>query len=308
MASFEVLLLSTLKGAVPAGTPLILAAVGAIFSERSGVYNIALEGLMLIGALTGIIATLATGNAYIGVLSAGFSGMLMSVLLAFFTITLRANQIVCGFALVILGTGISSFVGISYVGRQIHSLSRINLPLFEYLPFIGEIFFQQDLIVYISYLIVIVSCIVLFKTRWGIAVRASGEDPHAAQLMGVNVTLTRYCCVLFSGFMAGIAGAYLSVVHTEMWVGQMTAGRGWIAVALVIFSSWHPLKALFGAYLFGAMISLQLRMQAVGVDVSVHLMSMLPYAMTIAVLLIASRRKNIRGMPASLGKPYCPQQ
>lgn len=304
MVSTGKIILLACKGAVPAGTPLLFATLGALLSERSGVYNVALEGIMLVGALAGIMGTLVTGDPVAGVVFGGGAGLLLTVPLAFLTVTFGANQIVCGFALVILGTGLSSYFGIPYVGKQIEAVQCLPISWLRDIPWLGDIFFQQDLFVYLSYALVVMVFVVLYFTRWGIAIRACGEDPYGAQLMGVDVIRTRYLCVLLSGFLAGLGGAYLSVVHTGMWVGQMTAGRGWIAVALVIFSGWHPLKALGGAYLFGVMISLQLRLQATGVSVSVHLMSMLPYAMTIFVLLLAASKIKRQSMPASLGKVF----
>lgn len=306
--SFDFLIVSTLSGAISAGTPILLASLGEIFSEKSGVYNISIEGTMLVGALAGIVAAFVSGNLFLAVLAAGLAGLLMALVHAFFTVTLRANQIVCGFALVILGTGLSSFLGKPYVGERIVESGNLSLPILSDIPIIGEIFFQHNVMVYFSYVLVALSWCLLFRTRWGISIRAVGENPDAAQLMGVNVQKTRYLCVLASGFFAGLGGAYLSVIDTQMWVEHMTAGRGWIAVALVIFSGWGPVKALLGAYLFGMMISLQFRLQTIGIDISAHLMSMLPYVITILALIISYKKNRSKhGMPASIGKPFMPQ-
>lgn len=307
-SSFGFLAVATLHSAIIAGTPLLMAATGEIFCEKSGIYNIGLEGIMLVGAFTGIFTAVSTGSIFLAIFAAGLAGLIMALVHAFFTVSLQANQIVCGFALVILGTGLSSFLGIPYVGRKSVHASKHAVLFISDIPVAGDIFFNHDYMVYFSYLLVFTAWFILFKTKWGIAVRAAGEDPNAAQLMGINVQKTRYICVLISGLLTGMAGAYLSVIHTEMWVEHMTAGRGWIAVALVIFAGWNPVKALIGAYLFGMMISLQFRLQTLGIDISAHLMSMLPYVITIIALLVSCRaKKGLNTMPTALGKPFKPQ-
>lgn len=307
LSELEFVILSTLAGAVPASLPLFWAAVGEIYSEKSGVYNIGLEGVMLLGALAGIWSAVASGNIACSLLAAGAVGLAAGLLHAFFTVTLNANQIVTGFAVVILGTGLTAFLGMPYVGLQVPITVAYPLPFLSKIPVLGSIFFAQDVIVYLSYLLIPLSWAILYRSTWGIAIRASGDDPEAARLMGIHVAKTRYFCIASSGVLAAIGGAYLSVVHTQMWVERMTAGRGWIALALVIFSRWNPVGAAGGALLFGTMLSLQFRLQAIGIAISSHLLSTLPYLTTILVMVIAARpRYGFKGMPRSLGKTTSP--
>ncbi len=305
-----VVILST---AVIAGTPLLFAALGEILAERSGVLNLGVEGMMLVGAVSGYIATLLTGNHWAGVLAALAAGGMMGMIHAFISVSLRGNQVVSGLALTIFGTGLSAFLGKSYIGQPVPDVFKpVTVPLFSQIPYLGKIFFEHDALVYLSYIFVIVIWVLVFKTRWGLNLRAVGENPAAADSMGIPVYLTRYISVVSGGMLAGLGGAYLSLAYAPTWLENMTAGRGWIAVALVIFAVWHPWKALVGSYIFGGVDALGFHIQAMGEkalflkDVSPFFLQMLPYILTIIVLiLVTSETKKRRvGTPAALGLPY----
>lgn len=309
----EPLIVILLATAVTAGTPLLFAALGEILTEKVGVLNLGVEGMMLMGAVVGFIATLQTHNHWIGVAAAMLAGGLMAAIHAFLSISLRANQVVGGLALTIFGTGFSSFLGKSFVGQPVPDVFKpIPIPVLSELPFIGKILFRHDALVYLSFMLVAVLWILLFKTRWGLNLRSVGENPSAADSMGIPVYLTRYIYVILGGMLAGIGGAYLSLAYAPSWIENMTAGRGWIAVALVIFAVWHPGKALLGAYIFGGVDALGFRIQALGdkalifKDVSPFFLQMLPYIMTIVVLILitAETKKRRVGTPAALGIPY----
>ena len=292
--------------AVRGGTPLLLGAVGEIYAERSGVMNLGLEGIMLVGAITGFAVVLATKQPWLGLLAACLAGLALSLIHAFTTVSLYANQVVSGLALAMLGLGLSSLMGRSYVGQPLpYRLLPQAIPGLADLPVIGPALFYQDPVVYLALGLAVASWFVLYRTRWGIMVRAVGDDPAAADAMGVNVYAVRYACVAFGGAMSGLAGAYLSVVYTPAWFEGMTAGRGWIALALVIVAFWDPLKAILGAYLFGATEALQYALQT-SLGIAAPLLGMIPYAATILAMLVAmseALRKRI-GAPAALGKPY----
>ncbi|HWI54971.1 MAG TPA: ABC transporter permease [Desulfobacteria bacterium] len=305
-----VILLST---AVTAGTPLLYAALGEILTERAGVLNLGVEGMMLVGAVIGYVATFQSHNHWIGLLAAMVAGGLMALIHAVLSITFRANQVVSGLALTIFGTGLSSYIGKSYVGQPVPDVFKpIAIPVVSEIPYIGKIFFSHDALVYLSFIIVASAWVFIFYTRWGLNLRAVGENPAAADSMGIPVYLTRYIFVTIGGMLAGAGGAYLSLAYAPSWIENMTAGRGWIAVALVIFAVWHPGKALVGSYIFGGVDSLGFRIQALGdkasflKGISPFFLQMFPYILTIIVLiLITSETKKRRvGTPASLGIPY----
>ncbi len=300
----------SLKIAVEAGTPILLASLGEIYAERSGVLNLGVEGMMMLGAVVGFATTLATKNPILGVLFASLVAALLSLVHAFACVSLKANQVVSGLALTMLGVGISGVLGRRFVGSPLPvRVAEVPIPGLSDIPLIGKAFFSHDPFVYLSYALVAILWFVLYKTKLGIEIRAVGEDPSAADAAGVNVALIQYCCVALGGALAGLGGAYLSVVYTPAWIENMTAGRGWIAIALVIFAMWDPLRAVIGAYLFGGLEALQFRLQQVlffGYRIPVTLLGSLPYVATIAVLVFASSeavRKRI-GAPSALGKPY----
>ncbi len=301
-----VLIVAVMQSAVRAGTPILFVCIGEIFAERSGVLNVGLEGLMLVGAIAGFTAGFNTGNPWIGLVAAAVCGALFSAIHAYATITLRADQIVSGLTLTILGTGISGFFGKPMIGQVGPGFERLPIPGLARIPFVGPVLFDQDAMVYLSFLVVPIAWWVMYKTHLGLAIRSVGENPATADSLGVSVTKVRYGCVLFGGAMAGLGGAYLSLAYTTMWIEQMSGGRGWITLALVIFAAWNPARAVLGAYLFGGADALQLRIQAVGLGLPTYFLMMLPYVLTIVILVLASRaslRRRI-GAPAGLGIPY----
>ena len=292
--------------AVRAGTPVLFATLGEIFAERAGVLNLGVEGMMLVGALAGFVTTAQTGNPWLGLLAAGAAGGVLSLVHAVLSVTLRANQVASGLALTIFGTGLSASLGKSFVGVPAVGFVQVPVPGLERLPFVGPVLFRQDPLVYLSYMLVPAAWYALYRTRWGLNVRAVGENPEAADAMGIDIARVRYACVAIGGVLAGVGGAFLSTAYTSMWIENMTAGRGWIAVALVIFATWDPLRAVVGAYLFGGVNALQLHLQASGTGLPVYLMLMAPYVFTIVVLVFATRETARRrlGAPAALSVSY----
>jgi simple sugar transport system permease protein len=296
-----------LAAAVRSGTPVVYAVMGEILTERAGVMNLGLEGIMLTGAFAGFSVTRATGNPALGIAASFLAGILVTAIHAFLCVTLGANQVVSGLALAMFGGGMSAMFGRNHIGETITGLMPFKFPLLGDIPFVGPVLFQHDIMVYASYALVAFLCFFIFRTKPGMDLRAVGENPRAADAMGLSVVRVRYMYTLTGGGLSGLAGGYLSVVYTQMWVEGMTAGRGWIAVALVIFGIWHPLRGMLGCYLFGGIDALQMRMQAAGASVPAPLLLMLPYIMTLAVLTFSSIRKRqgiLLGAPASLGSPF----
>jgi len=293
-----------------AATPLLIAAIGELVVERSGVLNLGVEGMMLMGAVSGFAAAQFTGSAWIGMLAAIFVGSLFSAIFAFLTLTLVTNQVATGLALTILGVGASAMLGESFVGMPGGRLDAISIPYLSDIPYFGRFLFGQDPIFYISILLVIGVTWFLFRTRAGLQLRAIGDSHGSAHALGVHVIRTRYLAVLFGGACAGLAGAQLSLVYVPQWVENMSAGRGWIALALVVFASWRPWRVLIGAYLFGAVTIGQLHAQALGFGLPSQFLSALPYIATIVVLVIISRNRRLTMMntPASLGKSFVPDR
>ena len=297
------ILLSTLVAA----TPLIYAALGELVVERSGVLNLGVEGMMLVGALAAFAVGVTTGSLLLGYLAAIIAAALLALLFAFLTLTLQANQVATGLALTLFGIGLSAFVGRHFAGLPIHALQALAIPGLSALPGIGGLF-RLDAVVYRSIALYFAVDWFLARTRAGLRLRAVGESPTVAHSLGQPVIAIRYLAVLFGGAASGIAGAYLSTALTPMWVEGMSAGRGWIALALVVFATWKPLRVLLGAYLFGAVTVLQLYAQGFGIRVPSEFLSMLPYAATILVLVIICRDPTtIRlSQPASLGRSFHP--
>ena len=295
---------------ITASTPLVIAALGELVTERAGVLNLGVEGMMVMGAVAAFAAAYTTGNPYLGILAGIASGALFSLLFGVLTLTLVANQVATGLALTILGLGVSGNLGESFVGMQGVRLPPIAIPLLSDIPFIGRVFFEQDLIFYLSVALVLGVNWFLFRSRAGLRLRAIGDSHGSAHALGIPVIRTRYLAVLFGGACAGLAGAQLSLIYTPQWVENMSAGRGWIALALVVFASWRPWRVLAGGYLFGAVTIGQLHAQALGLGIPSQLMSSLPYLATIIVLIIIShnRRTTLINTPASLGKPFVPDR
>ncbi|RLI27911.1 ABC transporter permease [Candidatus Bathyarchaeota archaeon] len=289
---------------ISAGTPLLLSTLGEIYAERSGILNLGVEGMMALGAVTAFYVTLTAGNPVLGLAMAALAGLALSSLHAFVSITVRSNQVVSGLALSMLGIGLSSLVGKGLIGMPLrHALGKLEIPLLRDIPLLGA-FFRQNALTYFSYLLAVSLWFIMFKTRIGVCIRMTGENPRAADTMGINVFRLRYLCTLLGGTLAGLGGAYLSIAYTPAWIEGMTAGQGWIALALVIFAAWNPLYALAGAYLFGGVRVLQYRLQPLGI--SPPLLQTLPYVCTIVVLVAFSTEKLRRrfGAPSALGKPY----
>jgi simple sugar transport system permease protein len=295
---------------ITAATPLVIASLGELVTERAGVLNLGVEGMMIMGAVLAFAATQASGSPYFGVAAGIVGGAIFSLLFGFLTLTLVANQVATGLALTILGLGLSGQIGESFVGQPGIKLQPLPIPLLSDLPFVGSVLFRQDLIFYLSIVLVVGIHWFLFRSRTGLKMRAIGDNHASAHTLGINVIRTRYLAVMFGGACAGLAGAQLSLVYTPQWVENMTAGRGWIALALVVFASWRPIRVLAGGYLFGAVSIGQLHAQALGIGVPSQFLSALPYAATIVVLIIIShnRRTTLINTPASLGKPFVPER
>lgn len=305
--SFE--LTAILAGTIAAATPLIFAGLGELVAERTGVINLGVEGMMLVGAIAGFAFAAQYEASVASALFVGaIAGMLMALIFAFFTLSLSTNQSACGLALTIFGIGISAFIGQNYVSMALPGLQNLNVPLLSEIPFIGPILFQQNYVVYLSIFAFFIIWWVLAKTRLGLLLKAVGESPESAHAMGYNVLAIRYGAVLFGGAMAGVGGAFLSTVYTPMWIENMVAGRGWIAIALVVFAVWKPTRLMLGAYLFGGVTILQFHAQAIGLNIPNEFLSALPYVATIVVLVIISRDKKLLklNLPASLGKTFTP--
>jgi simple sugar transport system permease protein len=301
-------LIAILTGTVVAATPLIYAALGELVAERAGVLNLGVEGMMLVGALAAFAVGHSTGNLFVGYLAAAGASMLMALLFAVLTLTLQTNQVATGLALTLFGLGLSAFAGRKFTGLPIEGIRAVSIPGLSNLPLVGPLLFRFDWAVYGSLLLYFAVSRVLNRTRAGLQLRAVGESPAVANALGQPVTLTRYLAVLFGGAASGIAGAYLSTALTPMWVEGMSAGRGWIALALVVFATWKPLRVLLGAYLFGGVTILQLHAQGLGLNVPSEILSMLPYAATIIVLVIICRdpKTILLNQPASLGRSFHP--
>jgi simple sugar transport system permease protein len=291
---------------VSASTPLLLAASGELITEKSGVLNLGVEGMMLIGAIAGFATAHATGNAYLGLAAAIIAGMMISMIFAVLTLTLLANQIATGLALTIFGHGFAALLGAGYVGIAAPTLQKIAIPGLSRIPMLGPILFDQNILIYFSFATIIGIAWFLRKTHAGLILRAVGDSHDAAHAMGYPVLAIRYAATAFGGAMAGLAGAYLSLYYSPLWSQDLAAGRGWIALALVVFSAWRPFWLLTGAYLFGGITYLALYLQGLGVPFPSPLISALPYLGTIIVLVLISRdrRRTRLNQPACLGKSF----
>lgn len=299
---------AALAAAIIAGTPILYAALGEILAERAGVLNLGVEGMMLVGAVTGFMVTARAANPWLGFIVAMLAAGGTAAIFAFLTITLRSNQVVTGLALTLFGTGLSGFLGKPYIGVPLPvSFKAVAIPGLSQIPILGPILFRHDPLVYLTYILVPLLWYYLYHTRPGLNLRAVGENPGAADALGVNVFALRYLHVIIGGMLAGAGGAYLSLAYAPSWLEQMTAGRGWIAVALVIFAVWDPLRAVVGAYLFGGVDSLAYTLQAATkISIPSFFLKMLPYILTVMVLIIATRQTRIKhiGAPGALGTPY----
>ena len=302
----SVLVTALLVSIVAASTPLLLAAVGELVAERAGVLNLGVEGMMLVGALAAFAGAVGTGSVWVGLLAAMAAGLGMALLFGVLTLTLQANQTATGLALTIFGRGASALLGAAYVGRTAPTLPKLSVPGLSDLPVFGPVLFGHDALAYAALLCLGGVAWVLGRTHVGLVLRAVGDSHDAAHALGYRVILIRYGAVLLGGALAGLGGAYMSLAYTPLWAQDMTAGRGWVAVALVTFSAWRPVWLLVGAWFFGALMYLSLYVQALGVPVPSALLSALPYAGTIVVLVLISRdRRLIRlNRPAMLGRAF----
>lgn len=302
--------LMTLLTIITAATPLVYAAIGELVVERSGVLNLGVEGMMLAGAVCGFAVVNLSGNEWYAILSGIGSGMLLALIFGVLCLTLQASQVATGLALTLFGVGLSALLGQPLVGVAYAGLPTLAIPYFSDLPVIGSLLFEHDILVYGSIVLVVLVSWFLYRTRAGLILRAVGDSHDAAHALGYRVIAVRYMATLFGGGCAGLAGAYLSLAYSPMWGENMTAGRGWIALALVVFATWRPGRLLFGAYLFGTINIMQLHGQAWGFEVPSQFMSMLPYLATILVLVLisADRGKIRRNAPACIGKPFHPTQ
>jgi len=291
-----------------AGTPLLLAAIGIVISEKSGVVNLGIEGIMAVAAVSGFAAAHASGSAELGFVAGAAAGAALALLFALLALGLLANQYATGLALALFGAGLSAFLGQSLQGENLAARGTDGIPWLRDVPGIGPALFAQHWMVYVALLLVVAAAWFLHRTRAGLVLRAVGESPEAAHALGYPVRAIRVAALAFGGACAGLAGAYLSVIYTPLWAEGMVAGRGWIALALVTFATWRPGRVLLGAYLFGGVTMLQFFLQAAGVQIATQLLAMTPYVATIVVLALISRNPRwIRlNMPASLGKPFNP--
>ncbi len=304
MDSFALLLAATFN----AGTVLALAGIGLLINERAGIINLGAEGMMLVAAIAGFATAVGTGNDWLAFGAGAVAGALMAAAFGLLVIWLNTNQVASGLALSLFGAGFSAFVGIGFVQAKIGERTQYAVPVLADIPFIGPAFFRQHPMVYITVLLVAGVAWFLYRSRAGLVLRAVGESPESAHALGYPVRRIRMAAVMLGGAMCGVAGAYLSVVYTPLWVEGMVAGKGWIALALTTFATWRPARILLGAYLFGGVTMLQFHLQGQGVEIPSQFLSMLPYVATIVVLVLISRNAAWikANMPASLGKPFFP--
>jgi simple sugar transport system permease protein len=292
-----------LSGAIRAGTPVMYASLGETVTERAGIVNLGVEGSMLVGACIGFMTAVETGSAWLGFFAGGLAGAIVSLLHAYLVVNARANQLASGLVLLFFALGFTGLVGRPYVSKQIGGFDVLAIPGLSDIPFLGPVLFRHDILTYIAYLLVPATWWVLYHTRWGLALRAVGESRVVAFSTGRNPALIAYIAIFFSGLMAGFGGAQLSLAYTHFWVEGMTNGIGFIAVALVIFGMWHPVRVMVGVLLFGGATSLQLQLQTLEIGISPFLLQMLPYLLTLSVLLIWGQASK-RAMPAELGVTF----
>jgi simple sugar transport system permease protein len=300
----EDVIVSVAQRTLIAGTPLLLGTTGEVICERSGILNLGVEGVMAIGAVAAFIVTYYTQNPWLGIMGAIAAGMMISLIHAFASVSLQSNQVVSGLALTMLGLGISSLAGKPYVGKSLtEKMNTLAIPFFSDIPILGKIFFDQSPFFYMAIVLALVAWFILEYTELGIKIRSAGENPKATEAQGVSVSWIRYGCIIVGGGFSGMAGANLSISYSKLWIEGMTAGRGWIVIALTIFALWNPMRAMVGAFLFGGIFVLQYLLQPLGI--SPNFLAMLPYLGTLLVLLMIglgdSKKLNA---PAMLGEPY----
>ncbi|MCQ9615867.1 ABC transporter permease [Paenalcaligenes niemegkensis] len=304
------LFIAIFTGTLIAATPLIFAALGELIVEKSGVINLGIEGMMLVGASVAFYCIYAGLPMPVAIVLASLAGAASSFLFAVLALFFLANQYAVGLALAIFGAGVSAFIGRGFGSSPIETLKSLHFPVLSDLPVVGPLLFKFDILVYFALALSLVVAWFLYRTRWGLTLRVIGESPATAHAIGYPVIKIRFFAILFGGLLAGLGGAYLSVAYTPVWIENITAGKGWIAVALVVFSTWRPMRVVVGAWLFGGMTILQFQGQALGLTVPSELLSAIPYISTIVVLVIISRNRALLAahFPASLAKPYMPNQ
>lgn len=304
----EIFILNWIATIPSFAAPLLLASLGLILSERSGVINLGAEGLMSVGAMMAVIISFHTGEPWLSVIVGSLSTVLLAVVFAFAVVIFRTNQVLSGLTIVALGSGLTGVIGRSYVHQPVTGFEKVDLGFVSDIPWIGQIVFSQNPMVYVTVVLVILIWWGLMHSNLGLRLRAVGEDPATADIAGVSVNKYRFAAVLMSGALCGLAGAYLSIASSQIWVEGMIAGRGWIAIALVIFARWLPLRAVVGAIIFGGADALVPRLQAIGAGVPVYLLMLLPYVVTLFVLIApAIFRRSLSAEPASLGLVYLRQ-
>jgi simple sugar transport system permease protein len=299
------LIISILQRTMVAGTPLLLGTVGEIITERSGILNLGIEGMMALGAIVGFSVTYTTKNLVLGLFAGILAGGVLALLHAFVSINIRGIQTLSGLAIAMIGSGLAGMLGKNYIGVPLPTrFSEVAIPWLSKIPFIGPILFNRDPLFYTGIILAVLAWFILFKTRWGINIRSVGENPKAADALGINVGLVKYLSTFIGGCFAGFAGAYLTLAYMPSWIEGMTGGRGWIVIALTIFAQWDPLRAILGAYIFGGVDVLQYILQPLGIPVPI--LKMTPYIVTLIILLITAReimRKHL-GAPKALGEPF----
>ncbi len=299
-------MIELLMAVILSSLPILYAATGELVVEKSGILNLGVEGMMLMGAVIASITVIVTGNPYLAIITGALSGVITSFIFGFFTLILATNQVATGLALTIFGTGLSGLIGAEYVGKAISRLEPVRVPFLNEIPVLGYILFTHNILVYLGFIMVFIVGWFLYKTKSGLILRAIGNNPESAHALGYSVISIRFLSVMFGGFMAGLGGSFLPLVLTPHWAEGMTAGKGWIALALVVFASWRPLRIPVGALLFSGITVMQLVGQARGWSLPSQFLSMLPYLATIVVLVLISRNKefSIINAPASLGKIF----
>lgn len=299
-------IVSLLAGTIRLATPILLPALGQLYTQRAGILNLGVEGTMTIGAVSGFICAYLSGNLWIGVLAGIFFGALWSIIMAWLSVTMRANQVIAGIGLNILGGGVAVYVyrvvfGIQSLPPQVDPFATVSIPFLSDIPIIGPIFFQHNILVYLAFIMVIVTWFILEKTTFGLKIKAVGEHPRAADSKGISVAAIRYSAVIIGGAYAGAAGAFMSIGYMNMFTESIVSGRGFIAVSVVVFARFMPIKATWGALIFGFASALQIRLQALGINIANQLLLMLPYVLTIIALISASKKAEF---PSAYTKPY----
>ena len=294
-------LVPALAAAVSTGTPILFATLGELVTERAGVLNLGVEGMMMVGALASFVVCHHTGSPWFGMFCGGAAAMLIAALHGLVCMVFQGSQVVSGLALTIFGAGVANYLGTPYIQQKVEGFTAFSIPLLSSIPILGRIFFQQNAMVYLSYLLPFLLWFLLQRTRFGLALRASGENPEAVRAAGISPGKMRWAAILLGGYLVGLGGSYLALAFMRMWADNLVAGRGWIAVALVIFAFWRPGRAVLGVYLFAGVTSYLLRLQALDVPIPSSILAMLPYLMTLLVLFASSLKGKGSGAPADLG-------